>query len=232
MRQLQVRNRSDCRNPPLKTAPATRWEADVHNRAKTRFPRQGARNRADTTSRMKKEARRSAKPPFCPSWAETTSFADQTTKAQPIERCTFNNAAKPNRPLGAIVAGKSNRLRNTFNNAAKPNRSHRTIDNATRPNQTHRAANAALRPNSTRGAAGHAVNTAPPAQQPTRRHRPHAPKPHAHRATDEYPGPGSAHSRASPSRARGTHRRARARSPRPRRPAAPRTPARAHASSR
>lgn len=76
------------------------------------------------------------------------------------------------------------------------------------------------------------ARAAPPAQQPTRRHRPHAPEPHAHRATDEYPGPSSARSRASPSRARGTHRRARARSPRPRRPAAPRTPARAHASSR
>lgn len=169
---------------------------------------------------------------FCPSWAETTYFADQTTKAQPIERCAFNNAAKPNRPLDAIVAGKSNRLRNTFNNAAKPNRSHDAIDNATKPNQTHRATGAAPKPNSPRGAAGHAVNTAPPAQQPTRRHRPHAPEPHAHRATDEYPGPSSARSRASPSRARGTHRRAPARSPRPRRPAAPRTPARAHASSR
>lgn len=169
---------------------------------------------------------------FCPFWAETTYFADQTTKAQPIERCAFNNAAKPNRPLGAIVAGKSNRLRNTFNNAAKPNRSHDAIDNATKPNQTHRATGAAPKPNSPRGAAGHAVNTVPPAQQPTRRHRPHAPEPHAHRATDEYPGPSSARSRASPSRARGTHRRARARSPRPRRPAAPRTPARAHASSR
>lgn len=78
----------------------------------------------------------------------------------------------------------------------------------------------------------HTAQPAPPAQQPTRRHRPHAPEPHAHRATDEYPGPSSARSRASPSRARGTHRRARARSPRPRRPAAPRTPARAHASSR
>lgn len=144
---------------------------------------------------------------FCPSWAETTYFADQTTKAQPIERCAFNNAAKPNR-------------------------SHDAIDNATKPNQTHRATDAAPKPNSPRGAAGHAVNTAPPAQQPTRRHRPHAPEPHAHRATDEYPGPSSARSRASPSRARGTHRRARARSPRPRRPAAPRTPARAHASSR
>lgn len=76
------------------------------------------------------------------------------------------------------------------------------------------------------------ARAAPPAQQPTRRHRPHAPEPHAHRATDEYPGPSSARSRASPSRARGTHRRALARSPRPRRPAAPRTPARAHASSR
>lgn len=75
----------------------------------------------------------------------------------------------------------------------------------------------------------HAV---PSATRLARRHRPHAPEPHAHRATDEYPGPGSARSRASPSRARGTHRRARARSPRPRRPAAPRTPARAHASSR
>lgn len=75
----------------------------------------------------------------------------------------------------------------------------------------------------------HAV---PSATRSTRRHRPHAPEPHAHRATDEYPGPSSARSRASPSRARGTHRRARARSPRPRRPAAPRTPARAHASSR
>lgn len=207
MRQLQVRNRSDCRNPPLKTAPATRWEADVHNRAKTRFPRQGARNRADTTSRMKKEARRSAKPPFCPSWAETTSFADQTTKAQPIERCAFNNAAKPNR-------------------------SHRAIDNATKPNQTHRATGAAPKPNSPRGAIGHTVHAAPPATRLAQHHRPHAPEPHAHRATDEYPGPGSARSRASPSRARGTHRRARARSPRPRRPAAPRTPARAHASSR
>lgn len=79
---------------------------------------------------------------------------------------------------------------------------------------------------------GPTARAAPPAQQPTRRHRPHAPEPHAHRATDEYPGPSSARSRASPSRARGTHRRARARSPRPRRPAAPRTPARAHASSR
>ena len=166
MRRLQVRNRSDCRNPPHKAAPATRWEADVHNRAKTRFPRQGARNRADTTSRMKKEARRSAKPPFCPSWAETTSFADQMTKAQPIERCAFNNAAKPNRPLGAIVAAKPNRLRNTFNNAAKPNRSHDAIDNATKPNQTHRATNAALKPNSTRGAAGPTAHAAPPATRP------------------------------------------------------------------
>lgn len=75
----------------------------------------------------------------------------------------------------------------------------------------------------------HAV---PSATRSTRRRRPHAPEPHAHRATDEYPGPGSVRSRASPSRARGTHRRARARSSRPRRPAAPRTPARAHASSR
>ena len=119
-----------------------------------------------------------------------------------------------------------------FNNAAKPNRSHRTIDNATRPNQTHRATGAAPKPNSPRGAIGHTVHAAPPATRLARRHRPHAPEPHAHRATDEYPGPGSARSRASPSRARGTHRRARARSPRPRRPAAPRTPARAHASSR
>lgn len=232
MRQLQVRNRSDCRNPPLKTAPATRWEADVHNRAKTRFPRQGARNRADKTSRMKKGGPALSQASFCPSWAETTSFADQTTKAQPIERSAFNNAAKPNRPLGAIVAGKSNRLRNTFISAAEPNRSHRAIDNATKPNQTHRATNAALKPNSPRGAIGHTVHAAPPATRLARRHRPHAPEPHAHRATDEYPGPGSARSRASPSRARGTHRRARARSPRPRRPAAPRTPARAHASSR
>lgn len=166
MRQLQVRNRSDCRNPPLKTAPATRWEADVHNRAKTRFPRQGAGNRADTTSRMKKEARRSAKPPFCPSWAETTYFAGQTTKVQPIERCAFNNAAKPNRPRCAIAAGKSNRLRNTFNSAAKPSRSHDAIDNATKPNQTHRATNAALKTNSTRGAAGPTARAAPPATRP------------------------------------------------------------------
>lgn len=166
MRQLQVRNRSDCRNPPLKTAPATRWEADVHNRAKTRFPRQGARNRADTTSRMKKGGPALSQASFCPSWAETTYFAGQTTKTQPIERCAFNNAAKPNLPRGAIVAGKSNRLRNTFNNAAKPNRSHRAIDNATKPNQTHRATGAAPKPNSPRGAIGHTARTAASATRP------------------------------------------------------------------
>lgn len=111
---------------------------------------------------------------FCPSWAETTYFAGQTTKVQPIERCAFNNAAKPNRPLGAIVAGKSNQLRNTFNNAAKPSRSHDAIDNATKPNQTHRATGAALKPNSPRGTIGHTVHAAPPATQSTRRRRPNS----------------------------------------------------------
>lgn len=175
MRRLQVRNRSDCRNPPLKTAPATRWEADVHNRAKTRFPRQEVKTRipqqrakAEQIKSAHEKRRPGAQPSllFCPSWAETTYFADQTTKAQPIERCAFNNAAKPNRPLGAIVAGKSNRLRNTFNNAAKPNRSHDAIDNATKPNQTHRATNAALKPNSTRGTAGPTAHAAASATRP------------------------------------------------------------------
>lgn len=189
-------------------------------------------SRADKNQSHEKGGPALSQASFCPFWAKTTHFTSQTTKAQPIERCAFNNAAKPNRPLGAIVAGKSHRLRSTFNNAAKPNRSHDAIDNATKPNQTHRATGAAPKPNSPRGAIGHTVRAAPPATRLARRHRPHAPEPHAHRATDEYPGPGSARSRASPSRARGTHRRARARSPRPRRPAAPRTPARAHASSR
>lgn len=143
------------------------------------------------------------------------------------QRGQAQSASRRNR-----CVGKSNRLRNTFISAAEPNRSHRAIDNATKPNQTHRATGAAPKPNSPRGAIGHTVHAAPPATRLARRHRPHAPEPHAHRATDEYPGPSSARSRASPSRARGTHRRARARSPRPRRPAAPRTPARAHASSR
>lgn len=181
MRQLQVRNRSDCRNPPLKTAPATRWEADVHNRAKTRFPRQEVKTRIPQqrakaeqikTSRMKKEARRSAKPPFAP--------LGRKPRISQVKR------PKPN---------QSNDARST----ARPS------------------------------PIAHAV---PSATRLARWHRPHAPEPHAHRATDEYPGPSSARSRASPSRARGTHRRALARSPRPRRPAAPRTPARAHASSR
>lgn len=167
MRQLQVRNRSDCRNPPLKTAPATRWEADVHNRAKTRFPRQGARNRADTTSRMKKEARRSAKPPFLPLLGGNREFRrsnDQSPTNRTMrvkQRGQAQSTSRRNR-----CAGKSNRLRNTFISAAKPNRSHRTIDNATRPNQTHRAANAALKPNSTRGTAGHTAHAAPPATRP------------------------------------------------------------------
>lgn len=224
MRQLQVRNRSDCRNPPLKTAPATRWEADVHNRAKTRFPRQETRNRADTTSRMKKGGPALSQASFCPSWAETTYFAGQTTKTQPIERCAFNNAVKPNLPRGAIAAWASPTGYATHS-SAQPNPTGRTTQSIIQLSPTKHTAQPAPHSSPT-------ARAAPPATQPTRLRRPHAPEPHAHRATDEYPGPGSARSRASPSRARGTHRRARARSPRPRRPAAPRTPARAHASSR
>lgn len=161
---------------------------------------------------------------FCPSWAETTYFAGQTTKVQPIERCAFNNAAKPNRPLGAIVAWASPTGYATHS-SAQPNPTGRTAQSIMQLGPTKHTAQPTPHSSPT-------ARAAPPAQQPTRRHRPHAPEPHAHRATDEYPGPSSARSRASPSRARGTHRRARARSPRPRRPAAPRTPARAHASSR
>ncbi len=169
MRRLQVRNRSDCRNPPLKTAPATRWEADVHNRAKTRFPRQRAK-----AEQIKNQSHEKGGPAL----SQVSFFAPLGRKPRisQVRRPKSNqsNDARSTTQQNPIdlaaqsrCAGKSNRLRNTFISAAKPNRSHRTIDNATRPNQTHRAANAALRPNSTRGTAG---------TQPTRRRRPHGPR--------------------------------------------------------
>lgn len=161
---------------------------------------------------------------FCPSWAETANFAGQTTKTQPIERCALNNAAKPNRPLGAIAAWASPTGYATHS-SAQPNPTGRTAQSIMQLSPTKHTAQPTPHSSPT-------ARAAPPATRLARRHRPHAPEPHAHRATDEYPGPSSARSRASPSRARGTHRRALARPPRPRRPAAPRTPARAHASSR
>lgn len=224
MRQLQVRNRSDCRNPPLKTAPATRWEADVHNRAKTRFPRQGARNRADTTSRMKKGG---------PALSQASFFAplgrkpriSQIRRPKPNQSNDARSTTRPSPIDLAVQSLRASPIDYATHSTTQPSPTGRTTQSIMQLSPTKHTAQPAPRPSPI----AHAV---PSATRSTRRRRPHAPEPHAHRATDEYPGPSSARSRASPSRARGTHRRARARSPRPRRPAAPRTPARAHASSR
>lgn len=139
-----------------------------------------------------------------------------------------NDARSTTRPSPIDLSAQSLRaspIDYATHSTTRPSPTGRTTQSIMQLSPTKHTAQPAPRPSPI----AHAV---PSATRLARWHRPHAPEPHAHRATDEYPGPSSARSRASPSRARGTHRRARARSPRPRRPAAPRTPARAHASSR
>ena len=121
---------------------------------------------------------------FCPSWAETANFAGQTTKTQPIERCAFNNAAKPNRPLGAIAAWASPTGYATHS-SAQPNPTGRTAQSIMQlsptkhtaqptphSSPTARAVQSATRstrrrrPRSQHGAAGHTARTAASATRP------------------------------------------------------------------
>ena len=221
MRQLQVRNRSDCPQlAPRKLRPQLDGKPMSTTERKLDF-----RDKRRETEQIK-SAHEKRRPGAQPSPFFALRRKPRISQVKTPKSNQSNDARSTTQPSPIDLSrnrcvGKSNRLRNTFISAAKPNRSHRTIIMQLGPTQH----TAQPTPHSSPTA-----HTAPPATRPARRHRPHAPKPHAHQATDEYPGPSSAHSRASPSRARGTHRRALAPSPRPRRPAAPRTPARAHAS--
>ena len=165
MRQLQVRNRSDCRNPPLKTAPATRWEADVHNRAKTRFPRQEARNRADTTSRMKKEARRSAKPPFAPFGRKPR--VSQIRRPKPNQS---NDARSTTRPSPIDLSAQSLRASPTgsaTHSSAQPSPTGRTAQSIMQLSPTKHTAQPTPHSSPTaRGTAGHTARTAASATRP------------------------------------------------------------------
>ena len=192
MRQLQVRNRSDCRNPPLKTAPATRWEADVHNRAKTRFPRQEVKTRIPQqrakaeqikTSRMKKEARRSAKPPFAPlgrkprvsqirrpkpnqsNDARSTTrpspidLSAQSLRASPIDYAT-HSTTQPS-PTGRTTQSimQLSPTKHTAQPAPHSSPTARAVQSATRSTRRRR-------PRSQHGAAGHTARTAASATRP------------------------------------------------------------------
>ena len=101
---------------------------------------------------------------FCPFWAKTTHFTSQTTKAQPIERCAFNNAAKPNRPLGAIAA-RASPTGYATHSSAQPNPTGRTTQSIMQLGPTKHTA----QPTPYSSPIAHAV---PSATRSTRRHRP------------------------------------------------------------
>ncbi len=195
-----------------------------------------ARNRADTTSRMKKGGPALSQASFFAPLGRKPRISQvrrpKSNQSNDVRSTTQQNpidlSAQSLRPSPIDLSAQSLRaspIDYATHSTTQPSPTGRTTQSIMQLSPTKHTAQPTQHSSPT-------ARAAPPAQQPTRRHRPHAPEPHAHRATDEYPGPSSARSRASPSRARGTHRRALARSPRPRRPAAPRTPARAHASSR